>query len=109
MSFVIDGFRTAVHKQPSDGLQNLRSTELHIANNGAGDPEAIYKVAQAFAVLGDKESRPQNAPPHLENGFFPYNYLATDTLLENLYRESDFRNLLELARKRHESFQRAFF
>ena len=45
----------------------------------------------------------------VENGFFPYNYLATDTLLENLYRESDFRNLLELPRKRHESFQRAFF
>lgn len=99
----------ALHNQSSEGLQVLRATERRIATNGVGDPEAIYKVAQAFAVLGDKESGLRLLRRSVENGFFPYNYLATDPLLETLHNQGDFGNLLELARKRHDSFQKAFF
>ena len=60
-------------------------------------------------MLGDKESGIRMLRRSVENGFFPYDYLATDPLLESLHRQSDFGNLLELARKRHESFQKAFF
>jgi hypothetical protein len=40
---------------------------------------------------------------------FCYDYFRSDPLLENLRGEPDFNSLLEIARTRHENFQRAFF
>ena len=34
----------------------LRETESKIAARGAGDPEAMYKIAEAYAMLGDRTS-----------------------------------------------------
>jgi hypothetical protein len=87
----------------------LRETESKIATRGAGDPEAMYKIAEAYATLGDKTSALRALRASIEGGFFSYPYLVTDPLLEGLRGESEFQRLLTSAREGHEAFKKRFF
>ena len=73
------------------------------------DSEAIYKVAQAYAVLGEKAPALRVLRQSIENGFFSYPYLAADPLLDPLRAEPEFNRLLALARQRHEAFKKLLF
>ena len=44
--------------------------ESKIAERGVGDPEAVYKIAQAYAVLGDKATALRALHRSVESGFF---------------------------------------
>jgi hypothetical protein len=96
------------HRQ-ADGLQILRGLESKITERGVGDPEAAYKIAQAFAVLGDKASALSMQRRSVESGFFSYPYIATDPLLNGLRNEPEFGRILKTARQRHEAFKSSFF
>jgi DNA-binding winged helix-turn-helix (wHTH) protein/TolB-like protein/tetratricopeptide (TPR) repeat protein len=91
------------------GLELLRDTESKVATRGAGDPEAMYKIAEAYAMLGDRPSALRALRTSIEGGFFSYPYLVTDPLLESLRREDDLQQQLAAARQRHEAFKRRFF
>jgi len=91
------------------GLEMLRDLENKIQQRNVRDAEALYKVAQAYAVMGDKVSALRVLRRSIEGGFFCYPYFVTDPLLESLRSESEFATLMELARKRHEQFKREFF
>jgi hypothetical protein len=69
----------------------------------------MYKVAQAYAVLGDKASALRTLRRSIENGFFCYPYFTTDPLLDRLRNEPEFTTLLNMARLRHEAFRNSFF
>jgi len=99
----------SITRHPSEGLEILRGLEKKIAERGVGDPEAEYKIAQAYAVLGDKAAALAALRRGVESGFFCYPYLASDPLLNTLRGESGFSPILELARQRHDAFQRNFF
>lgn len=95
-----------IHKEPARGLEILRETESRIAERGVRDPEATYKVAQAYAVLGDVPSALRVLRNSIEGGFFPYPYFASDPLLDSLRQQGEFDKLMTIARDRHESFKR---
>jgi TolB-like protein len=95
--------------QDSAGLEILHRLESMIQERGVGDPEGTYKVAQAYAVLGDKASATRALRTTIENGFFPYPYFVTDPLLDTLRHEPQFGELMNLARQRHEAFKAKFF
>lgn len=99
----------AIKNQTDVALEVLHDVEREIEQKGVGDSEAIYKVAQAYAVLGEKRSALRVLRRSIETGFFCYDYFKTDPLQETLRAEPEFNGLLEIARTRHESFQRAFF
>ncbi|MCI0338279.1 MAG: winged helix-turn-helix domain-containing protein [Acidobacteria bacterium] len=101
LSYAIDG-------QTEQGLELLRRTEKMITDSGVTDSEGIYKVAQIFAVLGDKPSALRLLRRSIEGGFFCYPYFINDALLANLRGEADYSRLMELARHRHEEFTRKF-
>ena len=65
--------------------------------------------AQAYASIGVKKSAIRCLRRSIENGFFSYPYLASDPLLMPIREESEYAELMEAARKRHESFQASFF
>jgi tetratricopeptide (TPR) repeat protein len=96
------------HKN-SEGLGILRQAEEKIQRRGVGDPEASYKIAQAYAVLGDKESALRMLRYSTDNGFFSYPYFQTDPLLGSIRDEPQFGQLMNSARTRYEAFRRAFF
>jgi tetratricopeptide (TPR) repeat protein len=91
------------------GVELLQSTERMVEERGVNDAEGIYKIAQAYAVLGEKAAALRLLRRSIEGGFFCYPYFQNDPLLENLRSESEFTALLEIARPRHEEFRRKFF
>ncbi|HWP44024.1 MAG TPA: hypothetical protein VNO14_12350, partial [Blastocatellia bacterium] len=102
MSFAIKG-------QQLEAVEMLRVTEKGIEQSGVGDAEGIYKVAQGFAVAGDRQSALRVLGRSIELGFFCYPYFMSDPLLETIRSEPEFARLMELARNRHEEFKNKFF
>lgn len=96
--------RNELHK----GLQLLRTAEEKIEERSVGDPEAIYKVAQAYAQLGDHTSAIRMLRTSIAGGFFSYPYFTKDPLLNDLRGEDEFAALMSTARRRHESFKRSY-
>ncbi|HEX8892471.1 MAG TPA: tetratricopeptide repeat protein, partial [Terriglobales bacterium] len=93
----------------ASGLNLLRATEKRAAERGVSDAESLYKIAQGFAVLGDKSSAISVLRQTIEGGFFPYPYFERDPLLSSLHGQVDFEALMKQARERHEKFKARFF
>jgi len=96
-------------RRNAQGLGLLREVENKIEDRGVGDPEALYKIAQAYALLGDKPSAMRVLRHSIERGFFPYPYFSTDPLLDSLRAQAEFPQLMENARQRYEAFRSRFF
>ena len=99
----------SIRHQNVQGLKLLRQTEDMIEERGVSDPEGIYKVAQAYALLGDKPDALHMLRHSIGDGFFCYPYFMHDPLLQSLHGEPEFRSLLDQAKARHEQFKRMFF
>ena len=98
-----------IRKQNPEGLALLRTVESKINARGVGDPEAMYKLAQAYAVLGDRASAMRILERSIESGFFPYPYFERDPLLASLKEDPGFADLMHRTRQRHEEFKGSFF
>ncbi|MDQ2777211.1 MAG: protein kinase [Acidobacteriota bacterium] len=94
--------------QEGRGLELLRQTEKKIDENGVSDAEGIYKVAQGYAVLGDKDSAMRVLGRSIEGGFFCASYFERDKLLDSLHGERRFEELLGKARDREQQFAKRF-
>ena len=99
---------TIAHRE-SDGLELLRDLENKIQQHGVGDPEGTYKIAEAYAVLGDKASAFRMLRYSIQHGFFPWPYFTSDPLFTNLRDEPQFSELMTVARDRHTAFRKSFF
>jgi len=87
----------------------VRALESKINQGGVGDPKAIYKISQAYAMLGDSNAALRALRRSIESGFFSYAYFVTDPLLDSLRNGGDFSQLMNAAHRRHEDFKRLFF
>ena len=94
------------HRQ---GLELLKAIDAKAEDDGANDGEISYKLAQVYAVLGDKPSALRKLQSSIEQGFFCYGYFISDPLTENLRAEKEYLTLMEKAEQRHEEFKRRFF
>jgi eukaryotic-like serine/threonine-protein kinase len=99
----------SIKQEDARGLKLLHETEDRIEEQGVTDAEGIYKVAQAYAVLGDKVSALHMLRHSIGGGFFCYPYFVRDPLLQNLRNEPEFQTLVSQARERHEEFKTKFF
>ncbi len=99
----------SIRHDNASGLKLLRQTESKIEERGVSDAEGIYKVAQAYAVLGDKASALHMLRHSIGGGFFCYPYFIRDPLLQSLHNEPEFQALMNQALHRHNEFKAAFF
>jgi len=99
----------SLQQQNSQGLEMLRRTETQIQERGVTDAEGMYKVAQAYAVLGDKASALRVFQQTVNGGFFCSPYFERDPLLRNLSGMSDFQEIMKQAIQRHQQFKGMFF
>ncbi len=99
----------AIASNKTAGLALLQQTAQQIEARGVTDAEGVYKVAQTFAVLGDKATALKLWQRSIEGGFFCYPYFVNDPLLANLRDTADYEKLLATARQRHEAFGKKFF
>jgi tetratricopeptide (TPR) repeat protein len=97
-----------VHRE-SEGLDLLHDLENKIQKLGVGDPEGTYKIAEAYAILGDKASALRMLRYSIDHGFFPYPYFVTDPLLDKIRNDPQFLLLMKIAQERHIAFKRQFF
>lgn len=102
-------FSFSIKHEDASGLKLLRQTESKIEERGVSDPEGMYKVAQAYAVLGDKGSALHMLSHSIDGGFFCYPYFVRDPLLQTLRNEAEFQSLMKRALHRHEEFKASFF
>jgi len=87
----------------------LREAERKIDQRDVRDPEALYKIAQAYAALGDPASALHALERSIDGGFFAYPYQKTDPLLDPLRTSPEFTRLLAISQARHEAFRARFF
>ena len=99
----------SIHQHGADGLQLLSGLERTVRERGVGDPEATYKIAEAYAILGNKSSALHVLRMSVESGFFSYPYIEKDPLLNDLHGEPEFARILNVAHQRHEAFKNSFF
>ena len=97
-----------IRRDDRKGLELLNAAESKITQRAVGDPEAAYKLAQAYAELGDSVSALRIFRHCVENGFFPYAYFVNDPLMNNLRQQGDFQATLKEARQRSDGFRRMF-
>jgi tetratricopeptide (TPR) repeat protein len=102
-------FSYSLQRENERGLELLKQTEARINQRGVADPEGLYKVAQAYAVLGDKASALRVLRQSIEGGFFCYPYFERDPLLRDLRGNGEFQTLMKQALDRHEQFKTTFF
>ena len=93
----------------AQGLALLRDTEQKLESSGVIEAEGTYKVAQAYALLGEKAAALRLLRRSIEGGFFCHPYFISDPLLANVRGEAEYAQLMEAAKQRHEAFRRAFF
>lgn len=91
------------------GMKLLQQIEDLMEERGVADPEMMYKIAQAYGVLGDKAAALHMLRHSIGGGFFPYPYFSRDPLLQNIRGEAEFEALMNQARQRHEQFKATFF
>lgn len=96
----------ALSGQREQGVALLRHIEQMVATHGVADGEAIYKVAQAYALYGERQAALKALGKAIESGFFCYPYFAGDVLLQPLRAEAEFSPPMDLARRRHLEFKR---
>lgn len=95
--------------QTAQGITLLRDTERKLEAGGVIEAEGTYKVAQGYAVLGEKPAALRLLRRSIEGGFFCYPYFISDPLLEKLRAEAEYAQLMDAAKKRHETFKQKFF
>ncbi len=96
------------HRRPN-GLEILESLENRIRQGGVGDPEATYKMAQAYAALSEKGGAIRMLEYSIRNGFFCYPYFLKDPLLNEIRNDSRFSEQMSAAKRRYEAFRARFF
>jgi tetratricopeptide (TPR) repeat protein len=99
----------AMAHQNEEGVALLRKTQQKIQDSGVTDAELLYKVAQAYTVLGDKAAGLHMLQHSIEGGFFCYPYFLRDPLLDGIRHEPGFDQLMEEAERRHDDFKARFF
>jgi TolB-like protein/Tfp pilus assembly protein PilF len=102
-------FSDSIAHRNADGLEILHLVEGKIRDRGVGDPEATYKIAQAYAVLGDKVSALRALRSSVDGGFFSYPYLLRDPMLASLRGGPEFEAILNSSNQRYRQFREKFF
>ena len=100
-----DALLSAMRGRPADGLRLMQRTEAKIRERGVADAEGVYKIAQAYAVLGDDASALRILQRAVEGGFFCYPYFQTDPLLSSVRHKPQFAELIAESRNLQERFK----
>lgn len=96
----------AIDHQSSEGLRYLKDVER---TSPTADGEMLYKMSQAYNLLGDRASAFRLLRQAIDHSFYCDACFARDPLLASLRGEPQYRELVSLAGGRHERFKRAYF
>ena len=104
-----EALNDAIGGKRQAALDLLGQTEDAMEQRGVTDPESMYKVAQAYAVVGDPAAALHAMSHTIEGGFFCDSCFVNDPLLKSLHGQAEFDRLVAEAHQRHEEFAARFF
>jgi tetratricopeptide (TPR) repeat protein len=93
----------AVRHRNAEGLDVMHRVE----RSTTADGEMVYKMAQAYAQLGDDQTSLHLLRNSIDLNFYPYTYFVSDPLLQPLRGNAEFSALMYLAHQRQEAFCKA--
>jgi len=96
----------AIQQQPAEGLQYLKEVDQ---KTPTVDGEMLYKVAQAYALLGDKPSALRLLRGAIDHKFYCHACLIRDPLFESIRGEAEYADLTKRALEFHEAFRGRYF
>jgi len=99
-------FLFAINQQPAEGLRYLNDVNQ---KTPTVDGEMLYKLGQVYNVLGDKSSAYRFLREAIDHNFYCHACFVRDPLLISLHGETQYAELINLARERHEMFKRKYF
>lgn len=99
-------FWYALQGKAAEGWRYLNEVERE---NPTSDGEMLYKVAQAYALLGDKASALRSLRGAINHNFYCHACLIRDPLLDPIRGETEYAVLLKQALKLHDSFCQRYF
>jgi len=73
-----EALREGIENRQPRGVAILHEAEKRVEDLDVRDPEATYKIAQAYSALDEKRSALRVLERSVDKGFFPYPYLAVD-------------------------------
>jgi TolB-like protein/Tfp pilus assembly protein PilF len=105
------------------GLFSLQYKELILGNTenalailrrlagdlSANDGEMLYYYASEYSLLGDRNMAILAFQKAVNNGYFDYPYMLTDTFLDPIRQDPEFQKILAQAKEKHEAFKEKFF
>jgi DNA-binding winged helix-turn-helix (wHTH) protein/TolB-like protein/Flp pilus assembly protein TadD len=95
----------AITGKQAEGLELMKRVELAQTEDG----EMVYKMAQAYAQLGDSASSMRLLRRAIDLNFYPYDYFFSDLLLNPVRQAPQYLPLVELARQRQAGFRKKYF
>ncbi len=98
----------SLRQNTTAAAEMLKEAELLVAKQGVTDPEAIYKISQGYAVLGDRRAALRVMRRSVDGGFFCYPYLQNDPLFVAYRKDDEFQRILKDALRRHAAFRSKF-
>ena len=87
------------------GLAVIRKS----AEYGSSDSEQLYHSANIHGLLGDEAGTIALLKKSVDGGFFCYPFMLTDTFLDSVRDNPEFKILLEKAKIKHLAFKKRFF
>jgi DNA-binding winged helix-turn-helix (wHTH) protein/TolB-like protein/Tfp pilus assembly protein PilF len=93
--------------QSQAGRDLLAETEKKVEETGVSDPEAMYKLAQAYLALGDQAEALRVLRHSVDGGFFCYPYMTKDPLFDSVRNDPEYMAIIDEARTRFERFRKA--
>jgi len=73
------------------------------------DAEAWYHFASNYGLLGDRDGCIRTLDRAVDGGFFNYPDMLTDSFLDSVREDAEFKKILEQAKEKHMAFQKRFF
>jgi hypothetical protein len=95
--------------QHAAAIAILNQTENEMEARGVSDAESMYKIAQAYAIVGDRAASLHTLSHTIDGGFFCYPCFTTDPLLDNERSDPEFQRLMKQALQRYNDFRNRFF
>jgi tetratricopeptide (TPR) repeat protein len=99
-------FLYAIEQEPADGLQYVKKIEQETPTD---DGEMLYKLAQVYALLGDKPSALRSLRAAIDHNFYCHACFLRDPLLGAIRGEAEYAVLVNRGLDLHEAFRRRYF
>jgi tetratricopeptide (TPR) repeat protein len=73
------------------------------------DSELLYELASIYGLFSEKKSCSLILRKAVEGGFFNYPFMLKDTFLDPVRDDPEFKEVLSLAKAKHEAFKKKYF